>query len=369
MSVAWKQGDSSVSESRLRNGDKVTPIWVPKGGKVFANKPADYHSMHRLCDVVEISDITPEFLNERDLFNVGKERSTVNDGVKWTGTLTGSGNALEIKGALLGKDFHKYPVVKEGSTVTAAGHLFLLAATPDTLKYWFSTVMLDCEIKFTDIPGATDGTSDFTIEFAVRTDIYSTAAQLFPIRELWYAGTSPADGTTTITNANAPDGTNTTFKLGSGNNTGLTDTPLAVAVMEDSAGTAAEYILEYRTNESITTGFTYASSTGIITPSSTLTAGTKLEVVYFVRGGARSWSSTVAYGKNEIVSYSDKYFKSDTASTGTAPVPGTPASPWPLYEGFGVVSGGGSGVGTPLIPYNQGNEFDMFQGWNDLYRV
>ena len=93
--------------------------------------------------------------------------------------------------------------------------------------------------------------------------------------------------------------------------------------------------------------------------------GDKLEVVYFVRAGALPWDNEKSYGVGEIVAYNNAYFQSLQASTGVTPVVGVN---WAAYEGFGQIAAGGSGVGTPLIPYASGAT-SMFEGWNDLLLV
>lgn len=362
MPVSYNTGDYTISQNRLRAGDKVVPVWFPKGGFIFNPFPGEIHSQHRLADVAEVSSVTTTFVNERELFQVGMERATVNDGKSFGLTLTVEGNALEAKAILAGIDLHEYAAVEEGQVVTAAGHLALLSATPDgTIQ--FCTFLPNCEVKLTDIPGATDGNSTMSIEVTSRSSVYTTTGQLIPIREIWFAGTSWKDGSTSITNTAAPNGTNTTFKLGSGNNSGLTDTPLAVAYNKLKAGTAQEYILEYKLSDSASTAFTYNSATGVITPSSTLAAATKLEVLYFVRAGALSWDETKRYGIGEIVSHEGAYYQAvATVTAGTTP---SSSNPWSDYEGFGVASGGGSGVGTPLIPFNAGDRYDFMESWND----
>jgi hypothetical protein len=359
MSLTVRQGDFTANELRLSQGDKVVPIWMPIGLRKQMSKqfPAVIRPMGRLCRISEVSDGAYEFLNEREAFQVGKVRTTINDGKQFTLSLTAEGNALELQAALLGQDLHDVPAIRQGQTISGAGHIALFKAGQDE-NVGFSIIVPDCEVKLTSIPGATDGTSTYTIDLVTRSEVYWFAGQIVPIQESWFAGTSPADGTTAITNAAAPSGVITEFTLGTGNGTGVSDAPLAVRFNRDASGADA-YILEVRVNGSKTTGYTYNASTGVLTFGTALAAGAHLSVIYAVRTGSRVWDSSVSYGIGEIVQYNSAYYISDAASTSSIPA-GT--SPWIAYAGFGW--DGAAGVGTPVVPYVAPGQTNMFESYN-----
>ena len=357
MAVTIRQGDSIANENRISQGDKVVPVWMPIGAgkQLYATAPGVFRPMGRLCKITEIADGSYEFLNERDAFNVGKERVTINDGKQFTMTLTGEGNAIELQAALLGQDLHSYAAIRQGQTVSAAGHLALLKADQsENVK--MSILIPNCEVKLTSVPGATDGASTFTIDLTTRSEVYWTTGFVIPIQEVWFAGTSPKDGSTAITNAAAPDGTITDFTLGTGNGSGVSDAPLAVAFNRDAGGTYAAYIVEVRLNGSTTSGYDYDDAAGVIEFDTAPADGSHLSAVYFVRTGAPAWDSSKAYGIGEIVVYGGAYYQTVAASSaGTTP---SSSSPWSDYVGFAW--DGSAGVGTPVIPYVSGTT-SMFE--------
>lgn len=361
MSLSIRLGDSVADELRLSQGDKVVPVWHPIGISKQLHKPWPGMLLPngRICRIGEISNGDYEFLNERDAFQVGKTRTTINDGKQFTLTLTLEGNALEAQAVLLGQDLHEYAAIRQGQTIAGAGHLTLIKGDTNE-NAAFCIHIPNVEVKLTDIPGATDGTSTYSIELTTRSEVYWTGGQVVAAQESWFDGTSPKDGSTVVTNAAAPDGTITAFTLGTGNGAGVAAAPLAVPFNRDAGGTAAAYLVEVRINGSSTSGYTYDAATGVITFSTAPADGAHLSVVYFVRAGAKSWSSSRAYGIGEIVVYNDNYYITDAAATaGTIP-DGT--TPWIAYTGFGW--DGSAGVGTPVVPYVSG-ETSMFESLNE----
>lgn len=361
MSIQVKQGDFTLEQNRVRDGANVVPIWAPAGGFFPKGFPGDLHSMHRLCQIAELGDLAREAINERTAFQVGKERKTISDGQNWTFTLTGVGNAIDLQAALLGQSLAAHAGIRQGQTKSQAGHLFLFEGD-DSGNIRTATVIPNCSITLSQISGASDGESNLTIEVESASEAWRTGDFVTPVREIWFDGTSTRDGSTAITNAAAPDGLLTAFTLGTGNNTGATDAPLAVAFNADAAGSAGEYILEVKVNGSVTTAYTYNASSGVLTFTSAPADGATIEVVYFVRIDAETWSSTKVYGAGAIVKQAGAYFVSASATTaGASPADG---APWGAYTGFGW--DGAAGVGSPVVPYLTGNKFDMFESFNDL---
>lgn len=363
MSLTIRQGDFIADELRLSQGDKVVPIWMPTtlNRQMVKSFPAEVFPNGRLCRISEVSNGSYEFLNEREAFQAGKERVTINDGKQFTLTLTLEGNALEAQAAILGQDLHEYAGIRQGQTISNVGHLALIKAGTDN-KVLSSYLIPNIEAKLTDITGVTDGTSTYSMELTTRSEVYWVGGQAIPVQEVWFAGTSPKDGSTTIVNAAAPDGVLTEFPLGTGNGAGVAASPLAVPFNRDAGGGVDSYLVEVRENGTTISGHSYNPATGVKTLASAPAAGTHLSTVYFVRTGARAWSNDVEYGIGEIVQYDGAYFISDDISTGTTPNKTTPVSPWLAYTGFGW--DGSAGVGTPVTPYVSNGRTSMFASLN-----
>lgn len=360
MSQTWKQGDYSVSENRIAKGESTVPIWMPIGGFVSAVRPDLIIGGGRLCRITEISTITAEKVNERDLFEVGKERGTLNDGVQFSFTISGHGNAVELQAILSGQDLHEYAGIQQGQTFTSKGHLALLR-TNESGAIEFTTLIPNCQIAFNEVPGATDGDSALTIEVTSSSGVYTVGGFALPVHEIWI------DNAGTLTNTAAPDGTETEFTLGSGNGAGVSVAPLAMKFNRNGSGGATSYIAELRVNGSTQTNFTYAPTTGIITMSSAPADGAKLEVVYFVRTSAQVWDETLVYGTGQIVKGSDGAYYIATAKTTAGSDPANSGTGWTDYVGFGwdaaANSGSGAGVGTPVVPYISG-EYSIYKSLN-----
>jgi len=215
------------------------------------------------------------------------------------------------------------------------------------------------------MPGIENGETFFSIDISTTSNAWKTQEYLIPIKELWFEGTSYADGSTSITNAAAPDGIITDFQLGTGNNTGLTNLfPSAQSFNPDASG-AAEYFVDVRVNGTSVSGYTYDTATTTISFTTAPADGSVLEAIYYVRSDAPAWDSGKRYGIGAVVSYDNAYFINDTPDTGTTPNSGTPASPWPAYTGFGY-DNLAAAVGSPIVPFSASGNYFMLNSWDRL---
>lgn len=331
-------GDFIASEASLREGTKVVPIFMPHGGLVSPAFPNTMQVTGRLCKITEVSDAEPEFINERDHFNVGKRRLPVNDGVNWTVTLTGEGNAYALQAALKGQNLRQYAGVRQGATLNNAGDLVLIEAGKDGVVLG-STYIPDCNIKFANIPGASDGESTMSIEITTSGNVMRMGDYVIPVKEIWL------DPVGTTVNATAPDGTLDDFVLGTGTGSAVAEAPLAASIDPDGSG-AARYILRVALDGAVTTAYTFVHATSTLTLNSVPADGAKLEVTYGVKTGAPLWSSTEQYGIGSVVQGSNGTYYTNAAAIaaiGQDPIAG---APWAAFTGFGVTPGT-----TPVIPH------------------
>lgn len=346
--ISISAGNKTASETFTLNGKKVIPVFYPEGGFIPSSYPSRIYSCMRLSSLAEVGDVSLEFDNERDLFEVGKSKVTVNDGTITSFELTCFGNAYKTLGALHLQDMLAYPVIELGKSTTLAGHLALLSASSDDNDAQFSSFFPNVQIKQTSAPGATDGESTFTIEVKTTETAYHSTNYVLPVKEIFY------DDGSTITNAAAPDGTLTVIRLGDGNDNGVaTAGPLAVPISSSLTG-LSQYFIEIKVDgEAVTSGITYDSSAtgGTLTWGTAPADGAKVEATYFARWGAPAYDATKAYGVGHIVESGGSYY---TITAGTAAIGVAPGSgPWVAYTAFGY--DGTTPISTPVVPHTSGN--------------
>lgn len=347
-------GDIQASKDDVRIGSKTLPLFAKHKGMTVSGYPDDIFVMNRICKVVELSDQAIEFLNERDHFNVGKTYVTVNDGTKTTFTVTGEGNAYSLYALLKGQDMRDFAGIKMGQSIVNAG-AFVFAEADGDGEVIGSTWIPDCTVKFSTIPGASDGENNLEIEIETTADCWRFGSHVLPVKEIWK---DPAGATA---NATAPNGVLVAFTLGDGNNTGLgAVTPLAVPVNVDGTNDASKYILEVRVDGTKQSGYIYVSSTGVLTLASAPADGAVLEVWYAVRTGAPVWEAK-EYGIGSIVLGSNGTYYTNASAIATSvddPADGSPVN-WAAYTGWDV-----AGASTPQVPYTDASRTDMFKSLN-----
>lgn len=355
--LSINSGDNIAAKDAIRGGQKVVPLWLKRGGLNISAFPDTMFSMNRLCKVVELSDPATERQNEREHFNVGKKKIPVNDGITTTFTLTGEGNAYSLYAALKGQDLRDAAGIAMGVDIASAGDLVLVEAD-DSGGVKGSTYIPNCTLKFSTMPGATDGDSNLEIEISTTSTAWRFGSYVIPIREIW------KDPVGSTTNTAAPDGSITAFTLGDGNNSGVsTLTPLAVKFNPDGSG-ADQHILAVYTDSTLvsSSAYTYNSSTGVLTFTTAPADGAALEGIYCLRVGAPKWEAK-EYGIGSIVLGSNgTYYRnaSAVAASSDDPADGTPVA-WAAYTGWDV-----GGSSNPVIPFSDGSRTDMFKSLNEL---
>lgn len=349
-------GDKVAVKDAIRNGQKTMPVWSKHQGLNIPAFPDDMFVMNRLCEVAEISDLSIEFLNQRDHFNAGKEYISVNDGTKTTFTLTGVGNAYSLYAALKGQNLRTSVGVKMGAQLESAGQLTLVEADENGVIKG-ATWIPDCTIRFSTIAGVSDGENTLEIEVETTADCWRFGGYAMPVKEVF------KDPVGATSNAAAPDGSLAAFTLGDGNNTGLGAlTPLAVQFNPDGADNAAKYIMEVRVDGVVQSGYSYVPSTGVLTLASAPADGATLEVWYAIRVGAPRWEAK-EYGIGSIVEGSNGTYYTNASAIATSaddPADGSPVA-WAAYTGWDV-----AGSSNPVVPYTDGTRTDMFQSLNKI---
>ena len=355
MTLVRKSQDYIAGESRIRQGTRVVPIFYPKGGMILANEDDVIRVGQRICQSAQLDDGDIELINEATVFEGGKQRAETNDGSKITFSMTFKGNALEGLAAFMNHDLNDVPVIQQGQSLTQRGALVLLEFD-DKDELRFSTLIPDCTVKQTSIPGFQDGQSEYTLEISTESNVYRGAQYCIPVKEIWYDNG-------TVTNTSAPDGVLTSFQIGSGNGSGLAANsgPLAVK-WSGTLAAPANYIFQLSVNGSVTTsGFTYGTSDGEITFGTAPADGAKIEAWYWVRADAETWDEEKSYKSNAIVKYNNVYYNlTGTPSVGAVPDAG---APWAAYTGFGW--DGAAGIATPTIPYSSGDQH-VLKSWTPI---
>ena len=359
MSVKINQGESSATFKREAEGARWVPIFIPKGGYTTSRYPADIWAMKRLCKVVSIS-FNSEELDSRDVFEVGKTLGSTNSGIRNTITVEGFGGAIELAAAFSGVDYAQSPIIEMSKQYTNVGDLLLLNANADFTAIG-SILFQNIDVNFNGLPSIAQGVGNFTFDLTTSTRPIWSGRYVYPVKEIFY------DDGTNITNSNAPDGTQVTFKLGNGNLTGIaTAGPLAVKYNTSGSTDFASHIVRATVaGTDVTSGITYNATAGTLVFCTAPADGAKLEVLYFLESGADEWEENKEYGVGAVVLYEGNYYKADAvAAAGTTPAG---VSPWFGYIGFGY--DGSAGIGDPVIPYLASNRANMFESINTAIAV
>lgn len=212
MATAFVGGDRTATDDRIRRGQYTIPVWKKHLGVYLTAAPAAFHLIHGVSDAPELDDIEFSALNQRDLFELGKNKITIDDGFEGEWTITLEGDALESIAAFIGQDYYANPVLEHAKDYGICGDLVLISCDTDR-NMQASTIVTDVGVRLTMIPGGEDGerTAQVTLYTKMQTKADRIGKDYVPGHEIWY------DNGGTVINAAAPDGVLTVFTLGDGN--------------------------------------------------------------------------------------------------------------------------------------------------------
>ena len=350
MAYQNRTGTTNLNQDWINEGSRQVPIWMPSGG-ISSTRFGNFHAMHRLCAISSISDGTPTFNNERNVFVAGKSRVSIFDDRQYDFTITGNGNAVELVAALEGLDISNIPVVQAGTRYQFAGDLAIFSAPSNNEAKYF-TLYTDVQITFSNVAGVADGSSNITIDVQTSGTVLMSTGFYAPIKEIFATGAT-----------DAPDGTKVDFLLGNGVGTGLTNEhPIAQSYDPEDSSKRFVYVKVDGTTLA-TSAYSYSTTTSTLTLTTAPASSSTVEILYFTRTDASAFNAQRDYGAGEIVKYEGAYYSSDgTDAAGVLP---TAPGGWTAYTGF-AVDNVPAGIGAPVQPYTAGTKYDLMTSWNEL---
>jgi hypothetical protein len=238
-------------------GHSATADKIARGKKTvvrfIANAPVWCGTTYKMKNQVMLENITdmPEMAfsaaNERELYNVGFKKITINDGGSFTGSFQFEGASRSEVLFMIGRrpttsgaEFSEIPL---GVIYNKVGHL-VWDVFNDSGEHIVCNYLLDVDIKLYQIPGASDSDNPFTVEIVGTDSRAGTLVNSTISAEFWgdFNVESTADGNTVL------DGTETDFVLGTGNRSFATSTtPVAKKLDQTKYGTTlANYFIALR---------------------------------------------------------------------------------------------------------------------------
>jgi hypothetical protein len=255
-------------------GENVFIYFIPKD--VYAVSSSVSKGIGILCTTTEAAEIpiTPKV--SREIMGPGKEKTTIESEEvsldPWT--ISFQGGDTKTMSFLLGLDpnsaTNQAPKVRGNYGIV--GHL-LIRMLNTNREHRADWLIMNVEARIPSVPAITaDGSISYQVEFksASATVHYSQANKGFSV-EIWK---SP--------NADAPDGTNTTFTLGTGNES-YTSATTPIALSLDSTATGYKRYFNYliHNGAAVSSAVTFNASTSVITFPSAPATGS-LMAVYLV---------------------------------------------------------------------------------------
>lgn len=271
--------DASANNTLL--GKRRMGVFVLSGGMYT---DSTYKTVYGalIPDITTMDAPTGEPVNEREVYEMGFRPSQTNDGVDWSLTLQLEGNSRRTVGWFIGQYMPDASVIELGKDYGVKGHL-LLYNVDENDRLLTCDVLLDLGVKLMQLPGGENGENMFEVMLYSKDAKVLTVADKHPISfEFFY------DNGTTEVNADAPDGSITTFTLGDGNRSYATKAPPTalrkVDVSAAASGKLAEYFLWLRLDGRDVTDAeaTFNSSTKVLTFATAPANGAKLEMGYIV---------------------------------------------------------------------------------------
>lgn len=299
MATAFIGGDRTATDDRIRRGLYTIPVWKKHLGVYLTAAPAAFHLIHGLSDVPELDDIEFSPVNERDLFEMGKNRVTINDGYEGEWTITLEGDALESIAAFIGQDYYASPVIEHQKDYGICGDLVLISCDPDR-NLQSASIITDVGVRLQMIPGGEDGERNAVVTLYTKnaTKADRVGKDFVPAHEIWY------DNGGTVLNANAPDGLLTVFTLGEGNDSfAAPTTPVAKAIRTGFTDYRTYfYYVRLNGQDVDTADVIFNVGTSELTFTTAPAAADKLEVAYVTAA-----ATTMPHKTDVLVDWKDYY--------------------------------------------------------------
>lgn len=343
--ASTQQGDNTSETSMVTKLQNCIPMWQRHGDWRLQSFPAQMHILHRIGKLTTIANITGTPVNPQDYQEVGRTKTTMNDGVGFTFPITFVGNDRLNLMMMLGIDPTKIAgttdksntptAIKVGKDYGICGnfHMYYAAESQHLVT---SMVVLNCGIRVLEITGAGDNLT-YNVEIYSDNEAVTVALGQAIVAEKFYE-----DGVL-FTGGQSPDGILTTFQAGWGVANGTTGAGSLSLTQQATLAASKLRLVSYDTTKAITDAFRffieiridgtpvnpneitgYSQSTGLVTFANPPAAGSILEWVYIVNTGFPDWDAERNYGVGINVEYSGQVWHSVTPVLGTAPA----AGPW-----------------------------------------
>lgn len=320
LSLAEKSADQNYDPSF----DATRVFWYKYGGiksPVFTDR---IHWFHQLPNIVELSTLSAEFINERDVVTSGYKRTTINDGSQFSATITFRGDDVITLAAMLGQHLHNNDIdglntnaaIEHGRDYGIQGALIVMSGSSSKTLVQ-SRILTKVTLRVLQATGSTDGTNTYEVELTSRGKLY-TAPKGHVFVPLMYH----QDGAS-IVNANAPNGVLTDFDLKNCNGSGVDQAAalLAQTIVADLAGGSnpEQYILDMQIDGSFITSeaFSFTQTTGVLAFNIAPADGSKLEFVVCLPSGFENHVAGGTYRAGQIVYYDGSYYRCKAASPTT----------------------------------------------------
>jgi hypothetical protein len=215
---------NTIPESRYAtnafdtNLEQQTIMFACYGGRTSRRINNILYSIGVLCDITEMAAITSEPIDEKESMAAGKMKWKSNRGQKMTTSLTFNGDAIHGIAAIIGYDFSNEVdstyknlapnTMRIKGDYGILGNLFILGGSIQR-NLRSSTVLTQCRLIINEAVGTNE---TFTVNIESEGEFMKTANGQMVVFENFI---DKGDGL--IINPFAPDGLETVFKVGNGN--------------------------------------------------------------------------------------------------------------------------------------------------------
>lgn len=381
--ASTQQGDNTSNPSMVTKLQNCIPMWQRFGDWRLMNFPDQMHTVHRIGKLTTIANIAGTLVNPQDCQEVGRKKTTMNDGVGFVFPLTFMGNDTLNLMMMLGIDpFLVAGTVDKSNTPTSiqigkdygiCGNFLMYYANEE--QYLITSMIVrNCGIRVLTQTGAGD---NLTYDVEIYSDEEATKVSLGQaiVVEKFYE-----DGVL-FTGGKSPDGILTTFQPGWGVANGTTGAGSLSLTQQATLAANKLKPVSYDITKALTDAFRffieirldgvivspdqisgYSQTTGLVTFVTPPAAGAVLEWVYIVNTGFPSWDAARFYGADMCVEYNGQVWQSITPILGTAPA----AGPWTSLGITSLWDRTANNWGLNTNPKNWDNPSNMFVSCESL---